>query len=172
MRIFLISLNFYFIIFSAQASDVNNLNKKINNLNPQLQWSRSISPTIKTNPKNTDSIQDANKEFNSILKKPDTENGLLSTVNQHPVQKWTIQLSDKTLYRTMRRWAQEADFQLLWQIEKDYPIEANVEFNTHLRGALEQVMAGVALTDYPIQAIYNPTGRVLRVVRHLDDGRR
>ena len=81
-------------------------------------------------------------------------------------------LSDKTLYRTMRRWAQQANLQLLWQVDRDYPIEAEVVFNSSLRQAVGQVMAGVALTDYPLQAVFNSSARVLRVVRHMDDQRR
>lgn len=87
-------------------------------------------------------------------------------------QEWTILLSDKTLYRTLRRWTQEANLQLLWQVDRDYPIEAEVAFSSTLREAIGQVMAGVALTDYPLQAVFNSSTRVLRVIRHLDDQRR
>lgn len=87
-------------------------------------------------------------------------------------RKWSVLISDKTLYRTMRRWAQEANYQLLWQIDRDYPIEANVTFESNLKDAVGQIMAGVALTDYPIQAIFNPASRVLRVARYMDEGRR
>ena len=45
-------------------------------------------------------------------------------------------------------------------------------FNSTLREAVGQVMAGVALTDYPLQAVFNSSTRVLRVIRHLDDQRR
>lgn len=142
--------------------------------NPQLQWSRSLPPFLNlkseaqsvgqrksTFQPDTQSILDVE----SVLSKSDTSQGL-------SFRKWSILVSDKTLYRTMRRWAQEADYQLMWQVDRDYPIEVDVVFNTDFRKALEQVMAGVALTDYPIQALLNPSARVLRVVRHQDDGRR
>ena len=87
-------------------------------------------------------------------------------------QKWAILLSDKTLYRTLRRWSQEAQYQLLWQVDRDYPIEAEIVFDNTLREAVAQVMGGVALTDYPLQAIFNPSTRVLRVVRHMDESAR
>jgi hypothetical protein len=88
------------------------------------------------------------------------------------IQKWSILLNDKTLYRTLRRWTQEAQYQLLWQVDRDYPVEAEITFDTTLREAVSQVMSGVALTDYPLQAIFNPTTRVLRVVRHMDENSR
>lgn len=142
--------------------------------NPQLQWSRSLSPSLNLRSEaqalgqkipatqlGTESAADTE----SLISKSDVSQG-------QSIRRWSILMSDKTLYRTMRRWAQEADYQLMWQVDRDYPIEVDVAFNTDFRKALEQVMAGVALTDYPIQALVNPSARVLRVVRHQDDGRR
>jgi hypothetical protein len=127
---------------------------------PQFRWVRSLPPqnnirTIQPDVTNTTVIQ------------PNT-----STANEMSNQDWTILFSDKTLYRTMRRWAQEAKYQLLWQVERDFPIEAEVTFNASMREAISQVMDSVALTDYPLQAIFNPTTRVVRVVRHMADNSR
>ena len=141
-------------------------------VNPQLQWSRGMSPLIK--------LRDTPATSTESLPEPklSVQEGASGISSQAPVSvvhhqdRWAILLSDKTLYRTLRRWAQEAGYQLMWQIDRDYPIEVGVEFKKGFREALEQVMAGVALTDYPIQAIVNPSARVLRVVRHQDDGRR
>lgn len=88
------------------------------------------------------------------------------------LQKWAVLMSDKTLYRTLRRWSELSQYQLMWQVDRDYPIEAEVVFNSTLREAVNQVMTGISLTDYPLQAIFNPSTRVLRVVRHLAEERR
>jgi hypothetical protein len=87
-------------------------------------------------------------------------------------QQWAILMKDKTLYRAMSRWAAQAKYQLIWQVDRDYPIESGVVFEGGFRGAVTEVMSTVALTDYPLQAIFNPAARVLRVVRFLDEGRR
>jgi len=143
-------------------------------LSPQLQWSRSLVPALEFRPE-IPVLGSGKRESKTHLQagregEPMTSN---SEERKDPLnRKWTILLSDKTLYRTMRRWAQEADYQLMWQIDRDYPIEVDVEINDDFRRALERVMAGVALTDYPLQAIVNPNARVLRVVRHQDEGRR
>jgi hypothetical protein len=81
-------------------------------------------------------------------------------------------MRDKTLYRVFSRWAEQAKYQLIWQIDRDYPIESGVVFEGGFRGAVTEVMAPVALTDYPLQAIFNPAARVLRVVRFMDEDRR
>ncbi len=141
---------------------------------PQLQWSRSIPPSLNLRSETqaldqrtpaTQLRTESAPDSKSLSSKSHTSHGQL-------VRKWSILMSDKTLYRTMRRWAQEANYQLMWQVDRDYPIEVDVVFDVDFRKALEHVMAGVALTDYPIQALVNPSARVLRVVRHQDDGRR
>lgn len=162
-----VSVFIFSSLTKAMASEM--VQSQQTTLNPQLHWSRGIAPIIQ--PKSNHSSRVDSVIFPRLV----VDSGIKSLplpTQQTDKRKWTIQTLDKTLYRTMRRWAQEADYQLLWQVDKDFPIEANVEFNSTLREALEQVMAGVALTDYPIQAVYNPTAKVLRVVRYMDDGRR
>lgn len=142
------------------ASATTAVSPEVEGINPQLQWSRSLMPSIQLRPR------------------PDPAGSVVpaAAVPESPAvaadRQWTILMSDKTLYRTLRRWAGEANYQLLWQVDRDYPIEVSVQFKGALRDAVEQVVAGVALTDYPIQAVFNTQARVLRVVRHMDDGRR
>ena len=142
--------------------------------NPQLQWSRSLPPSLNLRSESQALEPKISTPSLGTESAPHTESSSYkSDASRDPlVKKWSILMSDKTLYRTMRRWAQEADYQLMWQVDRDYPIEVDVAFNVDFRKALEQVMAGVALTDYPIQALVNSSARVLRVVRHQDDGRR
>lgn len=70
----------------------------------------------------------------------------------------------------MRRWSEEANYQLFWQIDRDFPIEIQVSFQSTFRDAVHQVMKGVAMTDFPLQASFNSTTRVLRVTRHMSNG--
>jgi hypothetical protein len=142
--------------------------------NPQLQWSRSLPPSLNLRSEAKALDQKISSPPLGTESAPHTDSASYKSETSHDllVKKWSILMSDKTLYRTMRRWAQEADYQLMWQVDRDFPIEVDVAFNVDFRKALEQVMAGVALTDYPIQALVNPSARVLRVVRHQDDGRR
>ncbi len=140
----------------------------------QLRWTRSIKPALPLDDSNTQGAampgQRVGRLMSESVAQPGVDQGLLpaDTVSSN----WSVLVADKTLYRTMRRWAQEANYQLMWQIDRDYPIEASVTFETNFRGAVSEVMAGVALTDYPIQAIFNPSARLLRVVRHMDEGLR
>ncbi|WP_396432682.1 toxin co-regulated pilus biosynthesis Q family protein [Limnohabitans sp.] len=85
------------------------------------------------------------------------------------IQTWTIDRKDKTLFRTLRRWSEEANYQLFWQIDRDFPIEVEIAFNTTFLDAVHNVMKGVAMSDYPLQASFNRNSRVLRISRHLSD---
>jgi hypothetical protein len=139
---------------------------------PQLQWSRSMSPLNGLRESTTNQPSSVPSITSSVVGVSNPEKSGISESARQSHGSWSILMSDKTLYRTLRRWAQEANYQLIWQIDRDYPIEASVEFKNSFREALEQVMAGVSLTDYPLQAVVNSEARVLRVVRHQDDGRR
>jgi hypothetical protein len=160
------------LLISGQVCAQNNL--KTDNYEPELRWSRGLKPSLMLNSNEVKGAvtpgQKAGQMFSDSLPQAIAEP--VKSVVEPNQDKWSILVADKTLYRTMRRWAQEANYQLLWQIDRDYPIEASVTFENNFRGAIGQVMAGVALTDYPIQAIFNPAARVLRVVRHMDEGRR
>ena len=101
-----------------------------------------------------------------------TQEPPMSEAEEGTSQQWSVLMKDKTLYRVISRWAAQAQYQLIWQVDRDYPIESGVVFEGGFRGAVTEVMSTVALTDYPLQAIFNPAARVLRVVRFLDDGRR
>ena len=119
----------------------------------QLDWSRSVRPELgRTAPR---SIQDVSPP----------SSGDTSGV----AQLWAVSLQDKTLYRVMRRWAAQAQYQLVWQIDRDFPIESEVVFEGTFRKAVSEVMVGVSMTDYPLQAIFNLDTRVLRVVRFLEE---
>lgn len=83
-------------------------------------------------------------------------------------QLWLVSLQDKTLYRVMRRWTAQAKYQLVWQVDRDFPIESEVVFEGGFRDAVAAVMASVALTDFPLQANFNAEANVLRITRFLD----
>lgn len=117
----------------------------------QLEWSRSPRSPLGNHATQAPSVPEADEGAS---------------------QQWSVLMKDKTLYRVISRWAAQAQYQLIWQIDRDYPIESGVVFEGGFRGAVTEVMSTVALTDYPLQAIFNPAARVLRVVRFLDEGRR
>lgn len=84
------------------------------------------------------------------------------------VQLWAISLQDKTLYRVMRRWAAQARYQLVWQVDRDFPIESEVVLEGGFREVVGEVMQALSLTDFPLQAYFNSDAGVLRVTRFLD----
>jgi hypothetical protein len=80
---------------------------------------------------------------------------------------WAIQLEDKTLSQTLTRWTQQAQWQLVWEAERDFPIEAQVTMEGGFHAAISMVMQSLADSDYPLQASMNPQTRVLRIVRYM-----
>ncbi len=79
---------------------------------------------------------------------------------------------DKSLYHVISRWAQTANWQLMWEADRDFPIQAQISIDGTFTSAIQMVMDSLSNTDYPLQAVMNPNTRVLSVVRHLDASNR
>lgn len=81
---------------------------------------------------------------------------------------WVVQFSDGTVRRMMQRWADDAGYQLLWDVPRDYPIEVEVKLHGRFRDAVKMVATSLAVTDAPVQASINPDIRLVRVIRYLN----
>lgn len=85
---------------------------------------------------------------------------------------WTFARADGTVHQAMQRWAREAGWQLVWEVDRDFPIDADVTLRGDFLGALTQAMAVLRDTDFPLQARVQAETRVVRVVRYLPEGAR
>ena len=98
------------------------------------------------------------------------------TSNPHPeklgrVQTWSLNTEDRRLSMALQRWSAQAGWQLVWEAERDFPIEANIQIQGHFTTALEEVMKTLLDSDYPLQAVMNAQTRVLRVRRQHEGSR-
>lgn len=82
-----------------------------------------------------------------------------------PVQTWTLRTEERRLSQALQRWCSLAGWQLVWDAERDFPIEVEVQMHGQLSSALEWVMKSLQESDYPLQAVMNAQTRVLRVRR-------
>ena len=122
----------------------------------QLNWSRGSRPSLDRQP----------KVLPPVVPRDNVGRGAPGGGGK---EQWAISMADKTLYRAMRRWAAQANYQLLWQVDRDFPIESDVVFEGDFRAAVGEVMSSVSMTDFPLQAILNTKTKVLRVVRYLEE---
>lgn len=82
-----------------------------------------------------------------------------------PSQIWIFSPSDRTLSMALQRWSAAANWQLVWEADRDFPIEVEIQFEGHFSAVLEQVMNSLQDSDYPLQAVVNAQTRVLRIRR-------
>lgn len=77
---------------------------------------------------------------------------------------WEISPADRTLKNTLARWAAADGWQLVWELQVDYPVETRAT----IEGSLDEAVGIVARTlddsGVPIQAIFYAGNRVLRVI--------
>lgn len=83
-------------------------------------------------------------------------------------QAWSLRTDDRRLSMALQRWCVLAGWQLVWEAERDFPVEVGIEVQGSWTSALEQVMKSLQDSDYPLQAVMNPQTRVLRVRRQLE----
>ncbi len=83
---------------------------------------------------------------------------------------WTLTRDDVSVRQALQRWAGEAGWQLVWDIDRDFPIEAEVTLRGGFLDAITQAMAVLRDTDYPVQARVQSTARIVRIVRYLPEG--
>lgn len=101
-----------------------------------------------------------------------TQDKALEGLRSETPTEWTVELSDRTFRQTLLRWTRIANWQLVWEVDRDFAIDAQVTLNGNFLEALNQAMTSLRDTDYPVQARINPDTRVLRVVRYMLDGER
>lgn len=82
-------------------------------------------------------------------------------------ERWEIRLDDKTIYRTLSRWSRKANWQLIWDAERDFPIDAELALVGSFRDVLLVVMDSLAETDFPLQIVLQESARIVRVTRHM-----
>lgn len=100
------------------------------------------------------------------------QDSALDGLRQEASSEWTVELSDRTFRQTLLRWTRIANWQLVWEVDRDFAIDAQVTLNGNFLDALNQAMTSLRDTDYPVQARINPDTRVVRVVRYMLDGER
>ena len=136
------------------------------------------SPVLPVQGKKNTSFQSSSDDFQISLEWAKTPKPTLSqpTGSTAPVQAsaddvsaiWSLQTQDKTLYHSISRWAQAANWQLMWEAERDFPIQAQISIEGSFTAAIQMVMNSLANSDYPLQAVMNNATRVISVIRHQD----
>lgn len=93
---------------------------------------------------------------------------LTQTSAPPPIPSWRVQTEDGTLYQTLARWSALAGWQLVWETDRDFPIESNFELSGEFVAVLGTVMDTLRDSDFPLQAVINRHTRVVRIVRHME----
>lgn len=86
------------------------------------------------------------------------------TPSSDPARTWEISPSDRTLNTTLARWSTTAGWQLVWDMDVDYPIETRAVLGGSFQEAVGAVMQSLAGASVPLQATFYDGNRVLRVV--------
>lgn len=81
---------------------------------------------------------------------------------------WEVLTEDRTLRITLTRWANLAGWQLVWDIERNFDVEAGAKITGSFKDAVSQVVQSLSKTDYPVRAVFyeKSSPPVLRIVKY------
>ncbi|MEN3291433.1 MAG: hypothetical protein V7642_686 [Burkholderiales bacterium] len=95
---------------------------------------------------------------------PAREPAPTQSVAAAPAPAWEISPADRTLNATLARWATSAGWQLVWELQVDYPVETRAT----LHGTFDEVVGMVAKSlegsGVPVQAVFYAGNKVLRLI--------
>ena len=74
-----------------------------------------------------------------------------------------IKNDDETLFLALRRWAEESDYQIVWDAGKDFPARKTTYQANNIEDAIAMVMHDTARSSYPLHACAY-SNRVVRVL--------
>ena len=91
-------------------------------------------------------------------------------VKQHgPIQKsWSLDIKDVNYYGAFQRWATEAGYQVRWDADKHFLVEAVDTFSGSFEDAVTGVLKNpaVAFSKYPLEVCFYPnTPPLARITR-------
>jgi hypothetical protein len=82
---------------------------------------------------------------------------------------WDLRSDDGTVRTAFQRWATAAGWQLVWDLDVDYPVEAEAALNLSFEEAVEAVTKSMQASTVPPKAIFYRGNRVLRIVGRGDE---
>ena len=184
LKVLLLWFALTFNLVHATATNVSPRSQPgVELLRMDIEWINSPqSPLPSRSGVGTLSLPSGVKEANPDLAQPGhwrpAQSGLSSVKEANPdlaqsgtetKSEWQINPSDRRLSIVLQRWSAQANWQLVWEAERDFPVEVRVVLEGSFTDALKEVMKSLSDTDYPLQAVMNAKTRVLRV-RHRSGG--
>jgi hypothetical protein len=78
---------------------------------------------------------------------------------------WDVRVSDVAVSRTLKRWGEQAGYQVVWSSPKDFPVAATASITGDFHEALKTIIESLAQTDSPVMAVYY-LNNVVQIVRY------
>jgi len=78
--------------------------------------------------------------------------------------RWAIRTGDVTLRAALARWAEQAGWQLLWEVPVDYAVDADSVVDGTFEQAVAQVASSMQGAEMPLRVIFYNGNKVLRIV--------
>lgn len=85
-------------------------------------------------------------------------------LQQSMVQNWIITPNDQNFRQLIEKWAKQAGWVSVWQVDKDIPIDTATQFNGQFKQAVRYLLSSTVLTDLALKPCFH-SNNVVRIVR-------
>lgn len=79
---------------------------------------------------------------------------------------WEVSTKDKTLRVSLTRWVSLAGWQLVWDIDRDFNVDASATINGSFKDAVTDLVTSLSSSDYPVRAVFYEKSKTLRIVKY------
>ena len=76
---------------------------------------------------------------------------------------WSMSPKDKTLRGAFTKWCSSQNWQLVWNVRADYPIDTYWTINTSFESAINEVLKATQHSEMPLMAIMHDSNHVLEI---------
>ena len=81
---------------------------------------------------------------------------------------WVVRASDKTIRRTLNRWAKDAGYSVVWGVLQDISIDTDATFSGSFEDAVQSVLEAISASEFPVEAVVYDN-KVIRIVKKARD---
>lgn len=128
---------------------------------PKVEQTNTVKPIVAIVPVTATPVVATIKE-SDVIKTPTQPLIVKKTETVEKTQtKWEVKVSDKTIKKSLQRWANDAGWQLIWNTSYDYPISATMIIDGTFDEAVNEICVASQYTDNKITGDFHTKNKVL-----------
>lgn len=103
-------------------------------------------------------------EQDLIVESRETLPAKVPVIDSGAPRNWAMSTTDRYVRVTLQRWAKEAGYQLVWDVNQDIEVAVDTSFPGTFEEVLLTVLKSLSISDFPVEAVIYQN-KVIRIVK-------